>query len=143
MHVLQFKHPPLPRTVGTYTRKVSAYADDATMLVKLDYNSLLRIKTILEEFGNISGLVCNVEKTMLLVLGDNVELDNRINNLGFVIAKQVTILGLEINGSGHMIESLHKITAKIKSQLVTWRRFNLSLPGRINIAKTMLYTVVK
>jgi hypothetical protein len=128
--------------VGTYTRKVSAYADDATMLIKLDYNSLLRIKNILEEFGNISGLVCNVEKTMLLVIGDNVELDNRIENLGFVITKQVTILGLEINGNGHMIESLHKITEKIKNQIGVWRRFNLSLPGRINIAKTMLYSQI-
>ncbi len=134
--------PPLPRTVGTYTRKVSAYADDATMLIKLDYNSLLRIKNILEEFGNISGLVCNVEKTMLLVIGDNVEVDNRIKDLGFVIATQVTILGLEINGSGHMIESLNKITGKIKNQLGIWRRFNLSLPGRINIAKTMLYSQI-
>jgi hypothetical protein len=134
--------PPLPRTVGTYTRKVSAYADDATMLVKLDYNSLLRIKTILEEFGNISGLVCNVEKTMLLVIGDNVEMDNRIKELGFVVAKKVTILGLELDGSGYMIEILQKITTKIKNQLVTWRRFNLSLPGRINIAKTMLYSQI-
>jgi hypothetical protein len=63
--------PPLPRTVSTYTQKVSAYADDATLLIKLDYNSLLRVKVILEEFGLISGLVCNVEKTMLLVIGEN------------------------------------------------------------------------
>jgi hypothetical protein len=35
--------PPLPATVGTYNRKVGAYADDANMLIKLDYNTLLRI----------------------------------------------------------------------------------------------------
>jgi hypothetical protein len=121
---------------------VSAYADDATMLVKLDYNSLCRIKTILEEFGNMSGLVCNVEKTMLLVIGDNVDVDDRTKELGFVIAKKVTILGLELDGRGYMIESLQKVTTKIKNQLVIWRRFNLSLPGRINIAKTMLYSQI-
>jgi hypothetical protein len=27
--------PPLPPTVSTYTRKVSAYADDANMIVKI------------------------------------------------------------------------------------------------------------
>ncbi len=134
--------PPLPHTVSTYTRKVSAYADDATMLTKLDYNSLLRVKNILEEFGAISGLVCNVEKTMLLVIGDNAEVDNRIENLGFVIAKKVTILGLEINSNGFMIDSVNNITTKIKNQIGIWKRFNLSLPGRINIAKTMLYSQI-
>jgi hypothetical protein len=134
--------PPLPRTVSTYTRKVSAYADDATLLVKLDYKSLLRIKEVLEEFGLISGLVCNVEKTMLVVIGDNEVIDNRIETLGFVISKKVTILGLEINNNGFAVESLHKITEKISNQIGIWRRFNLSLPGRINIAKTMMYSQI-
>ncbi len=44
--------PPPPRTVSTYTRKVSAYTDDASMIVKLSYENLLCIKIILEEFGN-------------------------------------------------------------------------------------------
>ncbi len=69
-------------------------------------------------------------------------MDNRIENLGFVITKQVTILGLEINGNGYMTESLNKITAKIKNQIGIWKRFNLSFPGRINIAKTMLYSQI-
>jgi hypothetical protein len=134
--------PPLPRTVSTYTRKVSAYADDATLLIKLDYNSLLRVKLIFEEFGRISGLVCNVVKTMLLVIGDDRHIDNRIENLGFVIAKKVTILGLEIDNNGYVVESLHKITTKISNQISIWRRFNLSLLGRINIAKTMMYSQI-
>jgi hypothetical protein len=44
--------PPLPHTVSTYSRKICTYADDANMLVKLNYDNLLRIKHILEEFGN-------------------------------------------------------------------------------------------
>jgi hypothetical protein len=112
------------------------------MLIKLDYDSLLRVRNILEEFGVISGLVCNVEKTMLLVIGDNDEFDNRIKDLGFVITKKVTILGLDINSKGYMTDSLNNITAKIKNQIGLWKRFNLSLPGRINIAKTMLYSQI-
>jgi hypothetical protein len=110
--------PPLPRTVSTYTRKVSAYADDATLLIKLDYNSLLRVKEILEEFGMISGLVCNVEKTMLLVIGENEQIDNRIETLGFVVSNKVTILGLEIDNNGYVADSLHKITGKFLIRLV-------------------------
>ncbi len=79
---------------------------------------------------------------MLLVIGDNEQMDNRIEGLGFVISKKVTILGLEIDNNGQVVDSLHKITAKIYNQIGIWRRFNLSLPGRINIAKTMLYSQI-
>jgi hypothetical protein len=83
--------PPLPRTVSTYTHIVSAYADDATLIVKLEYNNLLRIKQILEEFGILSGLMCNLDKTMLLVIGDNVQIDERILNLGFAVVTKLTV----------------------------------------------------
>jgi hypothetical protein len=81
--------PPLPRTVSTYARKVSAYADDANMLTKCSYQNLTRIKCILEEFGILSGLVCNVEKTVLLPIGENAVIDEQIMSLGFVIADKV------------------------------------------------------
>ena len=35
-----------------------------------------------------------------------------------------------------------KIADKIKKEANWWNRFNLSLPGRINIAKAMLYSQV-
>jgi hypothetical protein len=69
-------------------------------------------------------------------------MDNRIENLGFVVSNKVTILGLEIDNNGHVVDSLHKITTKISNQIGIWRRFNLSLPGRINIAKTMMYSQI-
>ncbi len=89
--------PPLPPTVGTYTRKVSAFADDASVIVKYTYDNLLYIKTILEDFGNLSGLVCNLEKTVILPIGDNTNVDARIATLGFQLADKLTILGLEIS----------------------------------------------
>ncbi len=61
--------PPPPVTVSTYTRKIYAYADDANLIVKMNHENLTRIKTILEEFGIMSGLVCNVEKTSILPIG--------------------------------------------------------------------------
>jgi hypothetical protein len=61
--------PPLPVEVSTRPFKVFAYADDANMLVKLDVPSLTRLRTILDDFGTLSGLECNVEKTTLLQVG--------------------------------------------------------------------------
>ncbi len=83
---------PPPVTVSTYKRKISAYADDANMIVKLEYETILRIKTILEQFGSLSGLLCNVEKTTLLPIGQNLQIDNRIRDLGFIIVDKVTSL---------------------------------------------------
>ncbi len=77
-----------------------AYTDDANMLVKLNYDNLFRIKYILEEFGNMSGLVCNVEKTMLLPIGDIHQIDHRIADLGFSFVEKLTILGLNIDKNG-------------------------------------------
>jgi hypothetical protein len=134
--------PPLLPTVSTYTRKVSAFADDASLIIKLTYENILYIKTVLEEFGILSGLVCSVEKTVLLPIGNNVNVDERITTLGFKLVETVTILGLEINGNGFTERNFECITQKIRNQLGIWRPFNLSLPGRINIAKSMLYSQI-
>jgi hypothetical protein len=102
--------PPLPPTVGTYTRKVSAYADDANMIVKLTYENLLRIKNILEEFGLLSGLVCNVEKTVVIPIGAPMVSEERIKDLRFVFAERVTIpVGLDIDNDGYAMDNFEKI----------------------------------
>ncbi len=133
---------PLPRTVSTYNRKVSAYADDASLIVKFSYENLTRIKEILEQFGLLSSLVCNVEKTALLPIGRDIVIDERILNLGFTITDKVTILGLDIDRNGYNVSNFTKMVQKVNMQLNIWRPFNLSLPGRISIAKTMLYSQI-
>ncbi len=112
------------------------------MLVKLSYENLSRIKSILEEFGNMSGLICNVEKTVLLQIGTNEQIDPRITELGFSIVDKITILGLKIDRTGITDDNMQAIRTKVLNQIAVWRPFNLSLPGRINIAKTMLYSQI-
>jgi len=135
--------PPLAispqETVSKLTRKAYAFADDANVFSKLDRNSILRIKTILEEFGTLSGLECNVEKTTLMCI--NSVAPAFLDEVGFEIVDSVTILGLEIEGdSGRFNNSFERICTKISKNISNWKRFNLSLPGRICIAKTMLYS---
>ncbi len=135
--------PPLPPTVGTYTRKVSAYADDANMIVKNSYETLARIKNILEDFGTMSGLLCNVEKTSILPVGVDTVLDDRIRDLGFAQSEKITILGLVINKNGYSEENFENIRNKLTMQAHKWCPYGLSLPGRISIAKCMLYSICK
>ncbi len=120
-----------------------AYADDANTLVKMEVSTLTRLRKVLDDFGKLSGLECNVDKTTLLQVGSDIPISQEITELGFSIVNEVTILGLKIVGSGaDTSDSLVSIQQKLQKQVSRWSRFNLSLPGRIAIAKTMLYSQV-
>jgi hypothetical protein len=130
--------------VSKFAKKVFTFADDCNVLCKLDEESLARVKTVLEDFATISGLECNLEKTNVLVIGEEIEDVNVITDHGFVQKNCLKILGMSVSnnldddirdGAGH-------IRRKIVEKITTWQRFNLSLPGRIQIAKTMLYSQV-
>jgi len=121
-------------------RKVFAFADDGTLLVAMKFATLHRIKQILTEFYYLSGLKCNVEKTCLMQIGTQQEIDNEIVELNFTVQKSVTILGMIIGENS--AENVTGIKRKIQSQINFWSRFSLSLPGRINVAKSMLYSQI-
>jgi hypothetical protein len=129
------------QAVSILNRKAFAFADDANVFSKLSRDSLLRVKKILEDFGILSGLECNVEKTTVMCINSNVP--EYIQEIGFSAVDTVTILGLEIEGdTGKFDRSFEKICEKIRNNIATWKCYNLSLPGRICIAKTMLYSQI-
>ncbi len=133
--------PPLPDTVSTHSPKVYGLADDATVLTTMEVGSLTRVKHILEEFGDISGLECNVEKTILMQIGSDLPIEQEIKDLGFDVKSEITLLGLTIeNDTGTFGKSFGKITTCIQKEINFWNRFYLSLPGRIAVAKAMLYS---
>ena len=106
----------------------------------MDLVSLSRIKDILNDYGNISGLVCNVEKTCLMQIGSNLPIQREIVELGFNIVNQMTILGMQVGGEPD--QNFKNIRGKVNNQVLFWVRFNLSLPGRICIAKSMMYSQI-
>jgi hypothetical protein len=108
--------PPLPAPVSTYQTKVFAFADDANMITKLEYESLAIIKQILSDFGTLSGLECNVDKTTILPIGPKIPIDPRIMELGFKVVKSVTILGREGN-NGDINSKFLTILTKIKREV--------------------------
>jgi hypothetical protein len=78
-------------------KKMSSFADDLQAAVKAEYDTLLAIKNSMLEFGFISGLRTNVEKTTMMRIG-NLEtvLDPRIEQLGFVTVDEMKILGFGV-----------------------------------------------
>jgi hypothetical protein len=134
---------PLPVEVSERPYKIFAYADDANTLVKLDVGTLTRLRKILDDFGALSGLECNVDKTTLLQVGVEGQIPQDIIDIGFSCVREVTVLGLKLVGHGaDTSESLENVRNKVIGQVAFWKRFNLSLPGRIEIAKTMLYSQI-
>jgi len=51
--------------------KAFALADDCSLLVELELENLQNVITILNSFKNISGLGCNLEKTVMMTIGTN------------------------------------------------------------------------
>ncbi len=63
--------------------------------------------------------------------------------MGFEIVDNIKCLGLTINNRASSLEShFDEKIAKIKQLIGNWSRFNLSLPGRIAISKTMLISQI-
>jgi hypothetical protein len=132
---------PVSTAVSKKTRKVFAFADDCNTLILLTKSNLLRIGKILGDYFLISGLECNIEKSFLLPIGDTDDAEVEVANTGFVITDNLKVLGMILkNECETWPENEQKINKKVKAEINFWKRFNLSLPGRLNISKTMLYS---
>jgi Reverse transcriptase (RNA-dependent DNA polymerase) len=127
--------------VSHRSKKVFAFADDCNILAALKPETIREIVNVLKEFGKISGLECNVQKSHILPIGHLPVVPDNIHELGFTIVQEMTVLGFKISNHPDIIrKNAENICEKITSQYRIWNRYNLSLPGRINIAKTMLYS---
>ncbi len=79
-------------------RRVPAFADDANGAFKRDAENLARIKKVLTDFGLISGLETNVDKTTLMPIGNLAEpIPQEVRDFGFEIVTEIKCLGLKIN----------------------------------------------
>jgi len=125
--------------------KVSAMADDCTLLVNMTADNLQNIITCLNSFENISGLGCNLEKTALMPIG-NLEQEpvpQDIIDLGLTLVNEIVLLGAKLKNTGLCFENNGTIILeKVRKQTNFWRRFNLSLPGRIAVTKSFVYSQI-
>jgi len=122
------------------TSKNESMADDNTTLTLLELESLAAVKRILADFELISGLRCNVDKTILMpVLDPTQQETDMVAGLGFELSDNFTLLGVKISNK---LDNIPAIFMDIKNKIINliafWERFRLSLPGRLTIAKTYL-----
>jgi hypothetical protein len=126
------------------TNKNESFADDSTTFTLLNFEALSYFKATLEAFSKLSGLRCNLEKTVIMRIGDTEsEMDPRINSLGFTISKSCCLLGFDFAENTDLaVLNFAKVDKKINGILNFWRPFFLSTSGKITIVKTLIYPVI-
>jgi hypothetical protein len=126
------------------TSKNESFANDSTTLTYFEYSDLAALKHNLEAFSVLSGLKCNFEKTVVVRFGDiNSPPDPRIAELGCTIENECTLLGFKIENKQDMYaKNFEKLAEKAKKTINFWKIFNLSLPGKIMVVKSLVYPIL-
>jgi exonuclease III len=122
------------------TEKTDAFADDTSVFTTQKKANFVRLREILSDFGKISGLYCNLEKTTVMLIGPTVDnMSNEIKALGFQVTNKMTALGVDYENSLQLeLNNCNKMLTKIKKVAGDWGRFPLSIIGRIAVSKTFL-----
>jgi hypothetical protein len=136
-------HPNFRYESGGETDKTDAFADDATVITLMQRDCLLRLKAILDEFGGISGLLCNFDKTMVMNIGLLANDVRFLQEIGFSVTDKIKLLGFHLGREGLDYDTMFRnVTRNICAIATQWSRFKLSLPGRISIFKNLMLSQV-
>ena len=117
--------------------KIAQYADDGILFLN-DSNEMCSALNILEIFGNLSGLILNVEKCEGLWLGRSKHLQLHCNLFGIKWPNQFRYLGIylghdkQLNNNKNFNEKIDHIEDIQKR----WEKRDLSLFGRVQVLKT-------
>jgi hypothetical protein len=76
------------------TCKNESLADDNTTLMILEDAGLAALRENLDNFGKISGLVCNLDKTVVMPIGRNTIAPTKLH--GFKCEDKIKLLGIEV-----------------------------------------------
>jgi hypothetical protein len=96
---------------------------------------------ILNDFGKLSGLYINMEKTHIMVTGREWTGPDTIE--GIKIQKECRLLGVNIDYKGENINNnWQKCIVKVRGLVNYWNQYNLTLTGRVLVAKTFLISQV-
>jgi hypothetical protein len=147
-------NPEPDRTIGSLavgrqdpqlpvSKKVFAFADDCNVAMLKKRSSMLKLLEVLQNFSDMSGLECNISKSNFMEIGV-LNNDDCCSGCGLEKKNSLKILGMELSNDKNELLKTNGdfITAKINMQIAKWARFNLSLPGRIRIAKSMLLSQI-
>ena len=125
--------------------KILQYADD-TVLCLDSFESLRNALELLDFFSKYSGLKVNITKTQVLCIGSlrkcsNIDLHN-VNgcDVSLVNEKYITYLGVQFCIDLKNLPDLNydRIFDKLKRQMISWSKRNITVFGRVVLVKSLL-----
>ncbi|WP_293688688.1 reverse transcriptase domain-containing protein, partial [Thiolapillus sp.] len=120
------------------TIKIQQFADDTTLYLR-DKEDLDKAMKIFEAFASISGLQMSLSKTEAMWLGQNSHKTETFYNIAWV--RQTKILGIYFRNDKSASEIEENWLTKVSNMkriIKQWSRRNLSIYGKILIAKTYI-----
>ena len=132
--------------IGDVESKLSQYADDTTLFLREDKESLRCVLDVLRWFDKISGLSINKEKTKVIKIGAS--RDRRIpweGQFGLTWTNTFEVLGIEYDV--FRLEEITEINlnskiTKIKNLIRTWSTRKLTPYGKVTIVKSLLLSKI-
>jgi hypothetical protein len=120
----------------------SIYADDFTMSIIPTPENFYLFRSIMDEFFELSGLSTNYNKTTVMFSSQpSQECMDAVKNIGLKITATTCVLGFKFDAQLDDVESnIDDAISKMKEGVDFWDTFYLSLFGRINIWKSMIFS---
>jgi hypothetical protein len=76
-------------------------------------------------------------------VGNIIDPPNEIIELGFSHVQSIKILGMEIyQNISNLDQNFSNILDRVKNSISYWKRYNLTLNGRINVIKSLLVSLI-
>jgi hypothetical protein len=100
-----------------------AFADDLTVSFRMSIEAVRSILSILNNFGKLSGLYINMDKTHIMVTG--IEWGGPDTIEGIKVQTECKLLGVLIDNKGKNINSnWEKCKTKIRGLINYWNQYN-------------------
>ncbi|KAL0288308.1 UNVERIFIED_CONTAM: hypothetical protein Sradi_7100600 [Sesamum radiatum] len=116
------------------------FADDVLLFCAGDIASVRTIHGVLVEFGRLSGLHVNPNKsTIILSRAVQRERQDILNIVGFQEGTlPIKYLGVPLTASRLTITDCQPMIEKLSRRLAGWSHLNLSMAGRVQLIKSVL-----
>jgi len=115
------------------------FADNTLVFCGANPDHLHYLRMLLLSFEAVSGLKINLDKSVLVLVGDVDNMDDLAGILGCGVSSlPLKYLGLPLGAPFKAKSSWDEVVGKIERRLASWKRLYLSKGGRVTLIKSTL-----